>query len=144
MSTHADERGRYPVILSPHIPWWWVALVLSCFLPALCTLVRRSVATARLMCGGTATLAHMTIIAARDLRNHTAEVLRQVQAGTVVTVAVRGVPVAEITSLSSQRRTSIPKAELVQILTHHQADAGLRTDLARLAGETTNDLGPVR
>lgn len=39
MSTHADERGRYPVILSPHIPWWWVALVLSCFLPALCTLV---------------------------------------------------------------------------------------------------------
>ncbi len=96
------------------------------------------------MCGDTATLAHMTIIAARDLRNHTAEVLRQVQAGTVVTVAVRGVPVAEITSLSSQRRTSIPKAELVQILTHHQADAGLRTDLARLAGETTNDLGPVR
>lgn len=35
-----DARGRYGVSLRPHVPlWWWVTLVLGCFVPALWTLV---------------------------------------------------------------------------------------------------------
>ena len=38
--TRRDERGRYGVSVHPHIPfWWWVVLVLLCFVPALWTLL---------------------------------------------------------------------------------------------------------
>ena len=34
--------------------------------------------------------------------------------------------------------------ELVDLLTNHQTEPGLRDDLAELAGDTTDDLGPIR
>lgn len=38
--TQTDAHGRWRVNLSPAIPlWWWIVLVLGCFLPALWTLV---------------------------------------------------------------------------------------------------------
>ena len=86
----------------------------------------------------------MTVIASRDLRNHTADVLRRVQAGDTVMVTINGEPVAEIIPVRSARRAFIPKQELIEILATHQADPQLRDDLARLAGETTDDLGPIR
>jgi hypothetical protein len=46
--------------------------------------------------------------------------------------------------LRAPRRRWLPRAELVARLSHAQADPGLRIDLARLAGETTDDLGPIR
>lgn len=36
------------------------------------------------------------------------------------------------------------REELVNLLEHHQADSALRNDLSLLAGETTDDLGPLR
>lgn len=95
-------------------------------------------------CGNLATLAHMTTVASRDLRNHTADVLRQVAEGETVTITVNGVPVAEMTRPRSTKRAFIPKEELLEFLEHNQADPGLRDDLAELAGETTDDLGPIR
>ncbi len=86
---------------------------------------------------------HMSSIASRDLRNHTAEVLRQVAEGNPVTITVHGVPVAEISPVSTVRRPFIGKAELAAILTEKQSDAGLRDQLAALAGETTDDLDPL-
>lgn len=86
----------------------------------------------------------MTTVAARDLRNHTADVLRRVSEGDRVIVTVRGAPVAEISPIRTVRRTSMSKPELVQLLAQDQADPGLREELAELAGETTDDLGPVR
>lgn len=86
----------------------------------------------------------MTTVASRDLRNHTADVLRQVAEGATVTITVNGVPVAEMTRPRSARRAFLTKDELIDILENHQADPGLRDDLARLAGETTDDLGPIR
>jgi prevent-host-death family protein len=85
----------------------------------------------------------MTTIAARDLRNHTAEVLRRVADGDHVTVTQRGTPVAEIGPVTSTRPRSLRRAELLKILETAQADPGLRDDLAELAGETTDDLGPI-
>lgn len=86
----------------------------------------------------------MTEIAARDLRNRTADVLRRVEAGEPVTITSRGRPVAELIPLRDRRRRPIARAELVRRLGIAQADPGLRGDLAVLAGDTTDDLGPIR
>ncbi|TQN37339.1 prevent-host-death family protein [Blastococcus colisei] len=85
----------------------------------------------------------MTTIASRDLRNHTADVLRQVAGGTQITVTVNGLPVAEISPIRSARKQFLSKADLIEIMTGRQADAGLGDDLATLAGETTDDLDPL-
>jgi len=86
----------------------------------------------------------MAEIAARDLRNRTADVLRRVEAGEPVTITSRGKPVAELIPVRERRRRPIARAELVRRLGVAQADPGLRAELAVLAGETTDDLGPIR
>jgi len=95
------------------------------------------------MRGDCATIKHMSTVASRDLRNHTADVLRQVADGTQVTVTVNGMPVAEIRPVRSARRQFLTKADLLGLILHSQADPGLTGDLERLAGETTDDLDPV-
>jgi prevent-host-death family protein len=82
-------------------------------------------------------------IAARELRNNTADLLRRVEAGDEIVITTRGKPVAALVPLSPERRRWLPRAELVRRLATAQADSGLRDDLARLAGETTDDLGPL-
>lgn len=86
----------------------------------------------------------MSTVASRDLRNHTAAVLRRVAAGARVVITTNGTPVAELVPVRAARRAWIPKHELVELLARAQTDAGLRTDLQELAGDTTDDLGPVR
>lgn len=87
--------------------------------------------------------AHMSTIASRDLRNHTADVLRRVADGDRVTVTVHGKPVAELTPPRTQRQHAVSAQDFVARIVGNRADARLRDDLARLAGETTDDLGPV-
>jgi len=82
-------------------------------------------------------------VAARDLRNNTAEVLRRVEAGDDVIITTRGKPVAALVPIPSQRRRWLPRQELVRRLAAAQADPGLREDLAQLAGDTTDDLDPI-
>jgi prevent-host-death family protein len=82
-------------------------------------------------------------VAARDLRNNTAELLRRVGAGEQVVITTRGKPVASLIPFENPRRRWLPSAELVRRLGYLQADPGLREDLARLVGETTDDLGPI-
>lgn len=84
----------------------------------------------------------MDTVASRELRNDTAGVLRRVQAGEDLTITVSGRPVAQLTAVRPRRRW-LPKQELVARLRRSAADAGLRDDLARLAGDTTDDLGPI-
>jgi prevent-host-death family protein len=86
----------------------------------------------------------MTTVPSRDLRNHTADVLRQVAAGNVVTVTVNGAPVADITAHRGFRRASLTRGDLVDIVRRHQADSGLRIDLGDLAVGDTVDLGPIQ
>jgi len=86
----------------------------------------------------------MSFVASRDLRNHTAQVLREVAQGGRVTVTVNGAPVAEIIPVQHRRRLSIPRDEMLARLRLNQADPGLRDDLRALAGDTTDDLGPIR
>lgn len=86
----------------------------------------------------------MSIVASRDLRNDTAGVLRRVQAGEDVTITVRGQAVALLTGMRPVRRRWLSKEEFVSRLHRAQADPGMRDDLALLAGDTTDDLGPIR
>jgi prevent-host-death family protein len=86
----------------------------------------------------------MTLVGARDLRNDTAGLLRRVQAGEEVVITVRGKPVAQLVPMGPARRQWLSRAELARRLSTGQADAALRGDLARLVGETTDDLGPIR
>ncbi len=86
----------------------------------------------------------MPRVPSRELRNHIAEVLRQVADGARVTVTVNGAAVAEISSVRETRPASISKRDLIALLAHHQADPGLRDDLAMLAGETSDELDSTR
>lgn len=82
----------------------------------------------------------MTTVASRDLRNHTAEVLRQVSDGTRVTITVNGRPVAEIGPVRATRPQFLSTADLISLISRRQADPGLTRDLEVLAGDTTDDL----
>jgi prevent-host-death family protein len=86
----------------------------------------------------------MSEVASRELRNDTAGLLRRVQAGEEITITANGKPVALLTALKPARRRWLTRDELLQRLRHAQADPGLRNDLAQLAGDTTDDLGPVQ
>lgn len=94
----------------------------------------------RFGCGEGATLSHMTLVASRDLRNHTSDVLRRVAEGDHVTITVNGIAVAELVPPRSSRRASMAKQDLIELLTHHQADAGMAKDLALLGEEWTEDV----
>jgi len=84
----------------------------------------------------------MATVASRELRNHTRRVLERVEAGEDVTITVDGRPVALVTRVSQKPRW-IPRELLFRHLAEIQADAGLAADLAALAPETTDDLGPL-
>ena len=85
----------------------------------------------------------MSSVASRELRNDTAGVLRRVEQGEDVIITVSGKPVAQLIPFPNRRRTSLPRAEFLKRLTRAQADPGLRADLDELAGDTTDDLGPI-
>lgn len=59
-------------------------------------------------------------------------------------VTVNGKPVAQLVPLQETRRRWLPRSELARWLRVAQADPGLREDLAGLAGERTDQLGPIR
>lgn len=85
----------------------------------------------------------MGTAATRDLRNHTNQVLSQVAQGERVTITRDGVPVAEIVPVDSVRPMWLTRDAFARRIANVQADAELRSDLALLAGDTTDDLGPV-
>ena len=86
----------------------------------------------------------MSEVASRELRNNTAGVLKRVQSGEDVVITVHGRGVARLVPLRSAPRRWISRDELISLLTRSRADAGLRKDLAVLAPDTTDDLGPIR
>ena len=83
-------------------------------------------------------------MAARELRNDTAGLLRRVQAGEDITVTVNGKAVARLTALQPTRHGWSSRDELLRRLDRAQADPALRQELAELAGDSTDELGPLR
>ncbi len=73
----------------------------------------------------------------RDLRNHTADVLRRVEAGQRLQVTVDRRPVAELVPLP-RRATWVTRERIVASLV--QADAGLRSELRHVLPDTIDGL----
>jgi prevent-host-death family protein len=76
-------------------------------------------------------------VSVRELRNHTAAVLRRVEAGERLRVTVDRRPVAELVPLPS-RATWVARQRVLEGLT--QADAGLREELAAALPDTIDEL----
>jgi prevent-host-death family protein len=72
----------------------------------------------------------MRDVSARDLRNHTAEVLRRAEAGERLRVTVSRRPVAQLGPL--ERATWASGAAMARVLREVPADAELLNDLAPL------------
>ena len=86
------------------------------------------------------TLVFMSAIPARDLRNHTAEVLRRVESGEEIEVLRDNRPVAKIIPLS-RRRQWLPAPEIGHELARLGPDTtGLAEELRAVLAETTDDL----
>lgn len=85
----------------------------------------------------------MVEVASRELRNDTAGVLRKVEAGESVVITRRGKAVADLVPHRSEGSRWLTPVEVMEIVDEASADPGLRADLERLAGETTDDLGPI-
>ncbi len=77
---------------------------------------------------------------ARDLRNHTAELLRRVEAGEEIEILKDGRPVAKLVPLSRRRRW-VPWAEVAAELQRIGPDrTGQREELRETLTDTTDDL----
>ena len=76
-------------------------------------------------------------ISVRELRNHTADVLRRVESGERLRVTVDRRPVAELSPLPS-RDVWVPRQRVIDALV--QADAGLTAQLADALPDTIDDL----
>ena len=86
----------------------------------------------------------MTSVPIRELRNHTAEVLRRVQAGEDITVTQNGVPVAALVSVQRPGpRVPINRADLLALLDRHPSDPAFAADIAALTSDPTDDLGSM-
>ena len=82
----------------------------------------------------------MAAIPARDLRNHTAEVLRRVEAGEEIEVFRDNRPIAKIVPLSRRRRW-LPAAEIGRELARLGPDnTSLADELREILTETTDDI----
>jgi prevent-host-death family protein len=82
----------------------------------------------------------MNAIPARDLRNHTAEVLRRVENGEEIEVYRSGTAIARIIPIRG-RRTWVPVRELISQLERLGPDStDLGVELRETLDETTDDL----
>jgi prevent-host-death family protein len=74
----------------------------------------------------------MRTIAQRELRNHSGEILQQVEAGQQFTITVNGRPVAVLGPYP--KRQWMPKAEILQILRTLDPDPMFYEDLGEMGG----------
>jgi prevent-host-death family protein len=76
-------------------------------------------------------------VSVRELRNHTAEVLRRVEAGEHLRITVDRRPVAKLSPLPT-RSEWVPRQRVIDALL--QADAGLRDELAEALPDLVDEL----
>lgn len=76
-------------------------------------------------------------VSVRELRNHTADVLRRVEAGERLRVTVDRRPVAELNPLPLRAKW-VPRLRVLDSL--QQADAALREDIGDALPDTVDEL----
>jgi prevent-host-death family protein len=82
----------------------------------------------------------MRTIPQRELRNHIARVLREVEAGETLRITVDGRPVADLVPALSASRTFVSRAEVAGLLERAPLDPSFADDLARVTGATIDEL----
>jgi len=82
-------------------------------------------------------------VASRELRNHTAGVLRRVEEGERIVITRRGKPVADLVPHKETTGRWLTPAEVMEIREIASGDPTWAADLAKLRAETTEDLGPI-
>lgn len=88
-----------------------------------------------------ATVVHMSRdVSIRELRNSTAAVVSQVEAGERLTLTVNRRPVADILPNTERRDPWVPAAELRRIMREAPADPGLLADLAAVRDAEIDDV----
>jgi prevent-host-death family protein len=85
-------------------------------------------------------MAATVVIPSRDLRNHTAEVLRRVEAGEEIEIMHNNRPVAKLVPLR-MRREWIPATEILSRVAAFGPDqTGMAEDLRSTLTDSTDDL----
>ena len=79
-------------------------------------------------------------VSIRELRNSTAAVVSEVDAGERLTLTVNRRPVADILPHTEGRDPWIPATELRRIVRETPADPGLLTNLAEIRGAEIDDV----
>ncbi len=79
----------------------------------------------------------MADVSSRDLRNHTADLLRRVEAGERLRININRRPVAELVPLGRPQWAS--GAAMERVLREAPADSGLLDDLAALREQTVHE-----
>jgi prevent-host-death family protein len=79
-------------------------------------------------------------VSVRELRNSTAAVVSQVEAGERLTLTVNRRPVADILPHAEGRDPWVPATELRRIVREAPADPGLLADLAGVRGAELDDV----
>jgi prevent-host-death family protein len=77
-------------------------------------------------------------VSARDLRNHTRDVLRRAERGEPVQITVNRKPVAELRPIDD-RSVWVAGATMEQVIAAAPADAGLLDDLRPLREQVVED-----
>jgi len=78
-------------------------------------------------------------VASRELRNHTADLLRRVEAGEEIVITVRGKPAAKLTPIPTRRRRPIPRAEMAERLRNRPVDPEFHELLDELSESVGDD-----
>lgn len=78
-------------------------------------------------------------VSIRELRNSTAAVVSEIEAGERLTLTVNRRPVADILPHSEGRNPWVPAAELRRIVREAPSDPGLLVDLAEIRGAEIDD-----
>ena len=79
-------------------------------------------------------------VSIRELRNSTAAVVEELEAGERLTLTVNRRPVADILPHLEERNPWVPSAELRRVLREAPADPGLLDDLAEVRRAEIEDV----
>jgi len=79
-------------------------------------------------------------VSIRELRNSTAAVVEELEAGERLTLTVNRRPVADILPHLEERDPWVPSTELRRIVREAPADPGLLDDLAEVRGAEIDDV----
>ena len=85
----------------------------------------------------------MTLVAARELRNHSADLIERARNGEDITITVNGVPSAQLIAIPVAKKAYLTKAEFLALRPKPGAAVGAYWE-HEFDGDTTNGLGPIQ